>query len=97
MQPYLASLPEKSQLYNKHVFQSDHLPLLQDLNMVRSYLRSHLFTGMMQVLEDTRLLPHTIHEQSVIDRGPSSTGHMASIVTLRDCCVLYAVAHHKSL
>ncbi|CAL8469166.1 g8707 [Coccomyxa elongata] len=33
MQPYFASLPEKSQLYNKHVFQSDHLPLLQDLNM----------------------------------------------------------------
>lgn len=36
MQPHWASMPDRSQLYNKYNFQSDHLPLLQDTDMVRS-------------------------------------------------------------
>lgn len=35
MQPYAASLPDKSQMYNRHMLLPAHLPLLQDARLVR--------------------------------------------------------------
>lgn len=34
MQPYWDFLPDKSQIYNKHMFRMEHLPLFQDANFV---------------------------------------------------------------
>lgn len=40
MEPYRASLPGRDQIYNKYIFQLEHLPLLQDPGMV-SVVSSH--------------------------------------------------------
>lgn len=34
MEPHRAILPGRDQIYNKYIFQSEHLPLLQDPGMV---------------------------------------------------------------
>jgi hypothetical protein len=40
MEPHRASLPGRDQIYNKYIFQMEHLPLLQDPGMV-SVISSH--------------------------------------------------------
>ncbi|BDA45093.1 hypothetical protein COCOBI_06-5730 [Coccomyxa sp. Obi] len=59
MQPYAASLPDKSQMYNRHMFAPAHLPLLQDARLaasVRAVLRSvdEVYNGAQSVEPSNR-------------------------------------------